>query len=177
MVLFGYYGILHDLMEELPSILPELRNAGCQIALDSAATGGTMQPLERILPHLDIYVPSRSEAIAQTGQESPERMVECYRNAGASGIVGVKLGAEGAVLSAEPGKLQHLPAATPPGPVVETVGAGDSFYAGLLTGLLHGMSVEDAGRLANAAGACCVTAHGASTGVRSFTETTRVAGL
>ncbi len=177
MVLIGYYGLLHSLMNDLPEILPALRDAGCQVALDAAATGGTMQPLDRILPHLDIYVPSLTEGIAQTGQTDPKKIVECYRDVGAVGIVGVKLGSKGALLSSEPGKTSHIPVAIPPGPVVETIGAGDSFYAGLLTGLLHGMNVEDAGRLAAAAGACCVTARGASTGIRDFRQTARIAGL
>jgi hypothetical protein len=39
------------------------------------------------------------------------------------------------------------------------------------------MQVADAGRLAAAVGACCVTGLGASAGLRSYNETARIAGF
>jgi sugar/nucleoside kinase (ribokinase family)/D-arabinose 5-phosphate isomerase GutQ len=44
---------------------------------------------------------------------------------------------------------------------VDTTGAGDAFLGGLLAGLHHGLSWEDAGRLGNACGAACVEKLGA----------------
>ena len=41
----------------------------------------------------------------------------------------------------------ELEPGTGTGPIVDTTGAGDAFYAGLLTGLLQGLSLKDAGRL------------------------------
>ena len=70
-----------------------------------------------------------------------------------------------------------LPCVEPPGEVVDTTGAGDAFYAGLIAGLVRGMRVDEAGRLGAAAGACCVTAVGATDGLRSYDETARVAGF
>ena len=64
-----------------------------------------------------------------------------------------------------------------PGPIVDTTGAGDSFYAGVLTGILKGMDAADAGRLGAAAGACCVTGMGASAGLRNFEETAKLANV
>ena len=61
--------------------------------------------------------------------------------------------------------------------MVDTTGAGDCFFAGLLTGLLRGLDAERAGRLAAAAGACCVTGYGATAGVRDYEETARLAGV
>jgi sugar/nucleoside kinase (ribokinase family) len=61
--------------------------------------------------------------------------------------------------------------------VVDTTGAGDCFYGGLLTGILRGMSPADAARLAAAAGACCVTELGATTAIRDFAATARLAAL
>jgi len=89
----------------------------------------------------------------------------------------VKLGAEGALLSPAPGQFVQVASVPPPGPIVDTTGAGDGFYAGLLAGLLRGMSLADAGRLAAATGACCITGLGATAGLRSYEETMRLAGL
>src|SRR5690606_27092181 len=116
-------------------------------ALDAAGRGGTMQPLDRILPNLDVYVPSLAEAQHQTGLSDPQRMIEMYRDCGAPGLLGVKLGRQGVLLSPAAGEYIHVPVVQPPGEVIDTTGAGDSFYAGLLAGLLRGLSVEQAGRL------------------------------
>lgn len=56
--------------------------------------------------------------------------------------------------------------------VVGTTGAGDSAYAGLLAGIVRGMPPAEAVRLACAVGACNVEAADATSGVRSFEETT-----
>ena len=52
----------------------------------------------------------------------------------------------------------------------------DSFSAGLIAGLAAELSVGDAGRLAAATGACCVTGLGV-TGIRPIRETMKLAGL
>jgi sugar/nucleoside kinase (ribokinase family) len=54
---------------------------------------------------------------------------------------------------------------------VDTLGAGDAWVAGFLAGLLAGWPLEKTARVANAVGACCVEAVGATTGVRSLAET------
>jgi len=174
MILLGYYALLPKLEEDLPEVLAAIRRTGCRTALDTAAEGGRMQPLDRILPELDVYVPSHAEAARQTGRTDPEAIIEAYRDCGAPGLLGVKLGAEGALLSPAAGQYVAIDPVTPPGAVVDTTGAGDCFYAGLLAGLLRGMSPDEAGRLAAASGACCVTAKGATAGVRNYEETARL---
>ncbi len=177
MMLLGYYSLMPNLEPDLPEVLAAIRETGCRTALDAAGDGGTMQPLDRILPHLDVYVPSHNEAIHQTGETDPRKIIDIYRGCGAPGLLGVKLGSKGAMLSPAAGEYIELPCATPPGPVVDTTGAGDSFFAGLLTGLLKGFDATRAGYLAAATGACCVTDYGATAGLRGYEETARVAGL
>ena len=173
--LFGYYSLMHGVEEDLPEILSALREVGCSTALDAAGEGGALQPLDRILPHLDVYVPSYAESQQQTGKSDPREMVDAYRNCGTEALLGVKLGERGALLSRRAGDYVEIAPVAPPGPVVDTTGAGDSFYAGLLTGLIRGMDVAEAGRIAAATGACCVSAMGASGGIRSFEETAKLA--
>ena len=175
--LVGYFGLVPAWDEKLPEMLRFARECGCQTALDAAGSGGEMVPLARILPHVDIYVPSLHEARHQTGLAEPRAMIARFREAGAAGLVGIKLGAEGALLSPAAGELLEIAPVPPPGPVVDTTGAGDAFYAGLIAGLSRGMSADEAGRLAAAAGACCVTGLGATEALRGFDETWRLATL
>ena len=177
MTLIGYYSLMPNLEDDLPEVLAAIRETGCQTALDCAGSGGAMQPLDRILPHLDIYVPSMNEAGYQTGLADPRAILDLYRGCGAAGLVGVKLGSKGVLLSPAAGEYVEIPAVAPPGPIVDTTGAGDCFYAGLLTGLLRGMDLRSAGLLGAAAGACCVTALGATAGIRDFAATAALAGV
>ncbi len=177
MVLVGYYSLMPNLESGLAGVLQAIRQTGCRTALDAAGSGGSMQPLDRLLPHLDVYVPSLAEASHQTGLDDPRAILDVYRGCGAAGLLGVKLGKRGALLSPAAGQYLDIPSVTPPGAVVDTTGAGDCFYAGLLTGLLRGMDARSAGLLAAAAGACCVTALGATAGIRDFAQTARLAGV
>lgn len=175
MVLLGYYSLMPNLESDLAEVFAAIRETGCKTALDAAGDGGGMQPLDAILPHLDVYVPSRGEAEHQTGQSDPQKIIDIYRQCGAPGLLGVKLGSDGALLSPADGQYIEVPAVTPPGSIVDTTGAGDAFFAGLLCGLLRGMDTTDSGRLAAAVGACCVTGLGASAGLLDYQQTASLA--
>lgn len=177
MLLLGYYSLMPKLEPDLPEVFSQIRAVGCQTAMDAAGAGGGMEPLVTILPQLDVYVPSFAEARHQTGMTDPRKIIDLYRSCGAPGLLGVKLGRQGVLLSPTGGEYVQVDVAQPPGEVIDTTGAGDSFYAGLLTGLLKGLSVEQAGRLGAAAGACCVTAVGGCTGGRDYAATAELAGL
>jgi sugar/nucleoside kinase (ribokinase family) len=176
-MLLGYYPLMTRLQADLPDVLAAIRETGCLTAMDSAGDGGRMDPLVRILPHLDFYVPNETEAANQTGRSEPRGMIKAFREGGATGWLGIKLGAQGALLSPRPGEFIDVSVVKAPGNVVDTTGAGDSFYGGLLAGVLRGLPPADAGRLAAAAGACCVTGVGGSSAIRGYDETARLAGI
>jgi sugar/nucleoside kinase (ribokinase family) len=134
-----------------------------------------MKPPDRILPQLDVYVPSLSEASHQTGHSDPRKILDTYRQCGAPGLLGVKLGKQGALLSPAANEYIEIDSVPPPGPIVDTTGAGDCFYASLLAGLLRGIDASRAGRLAAATAACCVTGYGATAGLRDYPGTVSVA--
>jgi len=152
-----------------------IRAAGCRVVLETGGSGGTLGELSAALPHVAVYVPSLDEAVHQTGLADPREIIACYRGPGATGIVAVKLGSKGAILSPAAGELIDIPCIPAPGPVADTTGAGDSFLAGLLTGLLRDMPLREAGLLGAATAACCVTGVGATAGLRSYEETLRLA--
>jgi sugar/nucleoside kinase (ribokinase family) len=176
-MLLGYYPLMTRLQPDLPEVLAAIKKTGCLTAMDSAGDGGTMDPLARILPYVDFFVPNETEAANQTGLRQPREMIAAFRDAGAKGWLGIKLGARGAILSPKPGEFIEVAVVKAPGNVVDTTGAGDSFYAGLLAGVLRGMTPAAAGQLAAATGACCVTGLGGSSAIRNYDETARLAGV
>lgn len=176
-MLIGYYPLMTRLQPDLPEVFAAIRETGCLTALDAAGDGGTMDPLAKILPHVDFYLPSEAEAARQTGRKEPRAIIAAFREAGAKGWIGIKLGSKGALLSPHPGEFVEIAAVQAPGPVVDTTGAGDCFYGGVLAGVLRGLSPAEAGRLGAATGACCVTGLGATTAIRGYDETARLAGL
>ncbi len=166
----GYFGLLPSLTPDLPGLLDELHRAAPQtkIALDTVNPPDTWQRLEPILPQLDIFCPSRTEAAALTGESSPQKMAAAFRRHMKQGLIGIKLDAEGCYLD-NGREAVVVPACKIQ--VVDTTGAGDTWFGALLTAIKHNMSLPQAGRFANRAAADCCTAIGASTGVKGFEDT------
>ncbi len=166
--LFGYYNLLPNLESDLATLLAAIRETGCRTALDTANGGGSLQPLDVILPHLDLYIPSLAEARNQTGQSDPKAMIETYRACGTDALLGVKLGDKGALLSPSADTFLEIPAIPSPGPIVDTTGAGDSFVAGLIAGLLKDLPLAEAAHLGAAVAAHSITGLGGSAAVADY---------
>ncbi len=166
----GYFGLLPTITPELPQLLADLRKTApeTQIALDTVNPPAAAALLWPILPHVQIFAPSRTEAAALTGEKEPKQMVTAFRRHMPIGLIGIKLDSDGCYLD-DGKRAVQVPACKIE--VVDTTGAGDTWFGGLLTALAHNMSLEQAGRFANRAAADCCTALGASAGVRSFEET------
>lgn len=171
MAVIGYFGLLPSLEPSLADAVGAIKATGCRVAVETGGSGGTLERFAPALPLIDLYVPSLDEAAHQTGLSAPREIIECYRSHGAAGVVGVKRGSAGTLLSPSAGEFIDIPCVPAPAPVADTTGAGDSFLAGLITGILRGMPARDAGLLGSAAAACCVTGVGATAGLRSFDET------
>ncbi len=173
--LFGYYNLMPHYESDLPEILAAIRATGCRTALDTANGGGGLQPLDAILPHLDVYIPSLAEARNQTGKDDPEAILDTYRGCGTTALLGVTMGESGALLSPAPGVFIGVPAVPPPGPVIDTTGAGDCFLAGLVTGLIRDLPLPEAAALGAATAACSVTGLGGTAAVDDYERTLTLA--
>jgi sugar/nucleoside kinase (ribokinase family) len=177
LAVIGYVGLLPALERDVAAALGIVKAAGCLVALETAGDGGLLATVAPALRLVDLYVPSLAEARHQTGLDDPRSIIACYRSHGATGVVGVKLGARGTLLSPRDGEWVEVPCLPAPGPVVDTTGAGDALLAGLLTGTLRGHGTRDAGLLGAAAAACCVTGLGATAGLRDYASTAGLAGI
>jgi len=119
------------------------------------------------LPHLSWFLPSQKEAAWITGREKPENMAAFLRDQGVANVV-IKLGERGCFVLPAAGQGFFVGAF--PTRAVDTTGAGDSFVAGFLTGLLRGWEPRRCARLACAVAALNIRQVGATAGVPTFDE-------
>ncbi len=156
--------------EGVARTLSEAKRRGLMTTLDTV-----MNPRSRgwdglapALPYLDWALPSFEEAVLLTGETKALRQARKLQAAGAKNVA-VKMGVNGCLVAPQEGKAFHVPALTVE--PVDALGAGDAWAAGFLTGLLHDWPLEKTARFANAVGACCVQALGATTGIKPLEET------
>jgi len=153
----------------------EVRTGGIVCNTGIGLAGGRLEDVAPALASIDLYLPSLDEAAAQTGCDDPQAILARYRELGAAGLLGVKLGSPGTLLSPTAGEFHESPCVPAPGPVIDATGAGDALVAGLVAGIVRGRPPEKACLLGAANAACCVTAAGATAGLRSFAETLMLA--
>jgi len=170
-LMVGYLGLLPQMENDLPKIFRKIKEkTNVLIALD---TGGIPRRNRRLvkafLPYVDFFIPSLNEARSLTGYLSSGEIMGFFRDCNASAVVGLKLGKKGCLVADRDG--EYFVPGFPVKKVVDATGAGDSFYAGFLAGSLRGLDTYHAAEFANMVGACCVSAIGASTGIRTFDET------
>ncbi len=105
--------------------------------------------LNRLAGFSDWVLPGLEEGRLLTGRDMPEAIADFYLDRGARGVV-VKLGPSGAYFATA---TERGRAGRPVERVVDTVGAGDGFAVGVVSGLLEGMSLAAATARGNAIGA------------------------
>ena len=149
--------------EPAAAVLAEARRRGMSTSLDFCwdRDGRWLDLLEPCLPHVDLLLPSETEARCLTRREAPEAMAAFLREKGCRTVI-IKLGEQGCFYSGAEGAFR-VPAFAVA--VRDTTGAGDSFIAGLLYARGQGWELARTLRFANACGARAVTAIGAVTAV------------
>jgi sugar/nucleoside kinase (ribokinase family) len=102
-------------------------------------TGRWLSVIEPCLPHLSLFMPSLSEAKEIAGTERPDDIAAFFQERGVRTCV-IKLGEKGCYVK-HGDELGFFSPAFPT-QVVDTTGAGDSFVAGFLTGVLKGWDMR-----------------------------------
>ena len=108
-----------------------------------------MEEINKMCALADYVLPGENEGLTLCGSKDPKVIGEFYLNLGAKTVV-VKTGADGAETFTREGSFKT--AAYPPKEIVDTVGAGDGFAAGLESALMEGLSLEQAVQRAGAIG-------------------------
>ena len=148
------------------SVLAAAREAGCVTLADTKLPNFrflALSDLKESLPLIDCITPNEDEARYFTGKERPEAMADVFLEYGVGNVI-IKLGGNGCLLkSAE--ETVILPGYSIR--AVDATGAGDNFAAGFISEILRGKPKETALRFANACGAICTTAVGASAALQN----------
>lgn len=116
-----------------------------------------IETLAELAAHADLVMPGLSEGRLLTGREHPADIADHYLALGARMVV-VKLGPEGAWVASD--RYTGVVPGVPVQNVVDTVGAGDGFAVGVISGLLDGLPIEAAAARGNAIGARVVQFRG-----------------
>jgi sugar/nucleoside kinase (ribokinase family) len=140
------YALLLPALDGAPmgALLSEARALGMTTSLDMTwdPTGRWMHDIGPLLPHVDIFCPNDAEATALTGCADPTQAALALIEAGVRQLAIVTRGAAGVTAAWADGRTRSFPAS--PAAVVDTTGAGDCFYGGLLASLARGADDEAA---------------------------------
>ena len=147
-----------------------MRAAGRTISFDPnlrptlwASTDAMRSAINDLASRADWVLPGIEEGLLLTGESTPEGIAAFYRRLGAKLVV-VKLGADGAYYDSDTDGTGRV-AGFPVEEVIDTVGAGDGFAAGVVSALLEGRSVPDAVRRGSWIGARAVQVLGDTEGL------------
>lgn len=150
-------------------LMAQARKKGVQISYDPNLRFGLWQDKEEMARvinelacHADMVFPGIDEGKLLTGKESVEEIAAFYHNAGVKTVV-IKLGAEGAYTSSEDQCFYTQGFCVER--VVDTVGAGDGFAVGVVSGILEGLSLQEAVKRGTAIGALAVMSPGDNDGL------------
>lgn len=112
----------------------------------------------------EIVMPGIGEGKILVGSEDPEEIANFYLSQShITKIVIVKLGASGAFVKTVEGESYLVPGYRVE-KVIDTVGAGDGFAVGVLTGLIEGLTLKEAVKRGCAIGALAVMTQGDNDG-------------
>ncbi|GLW21766.1 2-dehydro-3-deoxygluconokinase [Microbispora amethystogenes] len=149
------------------------RDAGASVTFDPNLRptlwpdhGEMTRLVDDLATRADWVLPGVAEGEALTGRREPEAIAGHYLSRGARGVA-VKLGAAGAMLFTPEGSWTCPPFRVV---TVDTIGAGDGFAAGFVSGLLDGLDEERRLRRACAVGALATSNKGDNEGMPTRAE-------
>jgi sugar/nucleoside kinase (ribokinase family) len=160
------YFLQTALQPGLPELFRDAHTLGLTNSLDTNwDPSGAWRSFDELLRQVDVFLPNQNEALAISGASNLDDALQILSLK--SRAVAVKCGRGGA--QARLGD-ERARAAALPVPVVDTVGAGDSFDAGFLYGWLNGWNLEKTLALAVSCGSLSTRAAGGTSTQPSLEE-------
>ena len=123
----------------------------------------TLDDIREALSYVDYFFPNFEEACLLTGETEEEKVADVLYNCGVKNVV-MKIGKRGCYIRNAEGAI-IVPAAKGI-TAIDTIGAGDNFASGFITGLLDGKDLQECAVYANCTAAVSVQYVGATTGVK-----------
>ncbi len=127
------------------------------------------EDIEELLPLVDIFISSAEFAGKFIGIKDKYKSLQELKNRYGYKIVGMTLGETGSLMLCENEFIETKGFQVPNG-CKDTTGAGDSFRAGFLYGLLNGETIEQSAKMANAVAALKCREIGARTALPKIQE-------
>lgn len=109
-----------------------------------------VETINDIVKFADVFMPGISEGALLTGYTDPEDIARFYQDLGVETVI-IKDGSKGAYFKENSKELKLVPGVKVES-VMDTVGAGDGFAAGVLSGLLENISITECVRRGNVIG-------------------------
>ena len=162
---FYFTGYMWDTENQKAAIMKSLdicRSRGIKVAFDVAdpfAVGRYKEDFIKLVKErVDIVFANEEEAKILFDEENPESNVE--QLASMNTLAAVKTGKSGSIIKEKKKDLIHIPVLNDKG-CVDTTGAGDTYAAGFLYGIVSGRNAEKAGEYASIAASAIVSKVGA----------------
>lgn len=137
---------------------------GIFVSLD---VGGLYPDIEKLLPYVDILIPSEEFALGMTGARDAEKAIEILRNSYHPKVLAVTQGVRGGVLY-ENGTCRRWDGF--PVHCVDSNGAGDTFHGAFLGAYLQGYESYACCQIASAASAIKCTRVGMRDAAPAFSK-------
>ena len=176
---FGYPTLMRSIYADggvqMEAIFRRAKAAGLRTSLDMSCPDPASEAarvdwpawLRRVLPQVDVFLPSLDETQLMLGSSADACVLARQLRDWGAGIAGLKLGDRGLHVCWPDGE-RWAPCFRVA--VAGTTGAGDCTIAGFLAGLVRGLPPDEVMTRAVAAGACCCEAPDATSGMQSLEE-------
>ncbi|PYG90398.1 sugar/nucleoside kinase (ribokinase family) [Ruminiclostridium sufflavum DSM 19573] len=153
----GSYFLMTGLQKHYPFLIDRLKENGTTVSLDTNwdPEGNWDSGLWDILPKIDVFLPNENELMAITQKNTVDKAIDKIKDI--IPVIAVKRGKAGASVYYE-GKRYDADSLNMP--VIDTIGAGDSFDGGFIYSLLRGYSIEDCLKVACICGSYSVRVQG-----------------